>query len=141
MNGTWKKLNLTDCHREIVVVNAPKSFEAELAKLQGVTIVSTCRGAKTIQFMLAFVTRLAEVERVAKQVVKKADNDAVVWFAYPKQTSKKHRCEFNRDNGWQALLNAGFRGVRQVAIDEDWSAIRFRRVEFIKKELARNTRR
>jgi len=93
-----------------------------------------------MQFMLAFVTKLAEVERVAKQVVKKAEDDAVVWFAYPKQTSKRHRCEFNRDNGWQALLNAGYRGVRQVAIDEDWSAIRFRRVEYIKK-MARKTRR
>ena len=27
---------------------------------------------------------------------------------------------------------AGFEGVRMVAIDEDWSAVRFRRVEFIK---------
>ncbi len=27
----------------------------------------------------------------------------------------------------------GFEGVRQVAIDEDWSALRFRRVEYIKR--------
>jgi len=26
----------------------------------------------------------------------------------------------------------GFEGVRQVAIDADWSALRFRRVEFIR---------
>ncbi|MFO0864429.1 MAG: hypothetical protein U0744_07225 [Gemmataceae bacterium] len=26
----------------------------------------------------------------------------------------------------------GFEGVRVVAIDEDWSAMRFRRVEFVK---------
>ncbi len=30
------------------------------------------------------------------------------------------------------LGKLGFEGVRQVAIDEDWSALRFRRVEFIK---------
>ena len=28
--------------------------------------------------------------------------------------------------------DAGFEPVRMVAIDEDWSALRFRRVEFIK---------
>ena len=28
--------------------------------------------------------------------------------------------------------DAGFEPVRMVAIDEDWSAVRFRRVEFIK---------
>jgi hypothetical protein len=56
----------------------------------------------------------------------------VVWFAYPKGTSKRYRCEFNRDTGWAAVGAAGFEGVRQVAIDEDWSALRFRRPEFIK---------
>lgn len=29
-------------------------------------------------------------------------------------------------------MAAGFRPIRQVAIDEDWSALRFRRVEFVK---------
>jgi hypothetical protein len=56
----------------------------------------------------------------------------VVWFAYPKRTSKKHKSEVNRDTGWQSLGNLGFEGVRSVAIDEDWSAARFRRVEFVK---------
>jgi hypothetical protein len=56
----------------------------------------------------------------------------VVWFAYPKGTSKKYKSEINRDNGWQILGELGFEGVRGVAIDEDWSALRFRRVEFIK---------
>ena len=50
----------------------------------------------------------------------------------PKGTSKKYQCTLNRDKGWEALGEAGFERVRQVAIDEDWTAIRFRRVEFIK---------
>ncbi len=85
-----------------------------------------------VAFTLAFVTKLAEIERVAAALAKKAPGDAVVWFAYPKGTSKKYRCEFNRDTGWEALGSAGFEPVRQVAIDEDWSALRFRRAEFIK---------
>ena len=58
--------------------------------------------------------------------------DAVIWFAYPKGTSKKYKSEINRDNGWQVLGEGGFEPVRMVAIDEDWSALRFRRVEHIK---------
>ena len=58
-------------------------------------------------------------------------------MAYPKSTSKKYKCEFNRDSGWPVLGAAGFEPVRMVAIDEDWSALRFRRVEHIKK-MARN---
>jgi hypothetical protein len=53
-------------------------------------------------------------------------------MAYPKGSSKRYQCEFNRDGGWDVLAHAGFEAVRQVAIDEDWSALRFRRVEFIK---------
>ena len=55
-----------------------------------------------------------------------------MWFAYPKGTSKRYKSEINRDTGWQALGKSGFEPVRAVAIDEDWSALRFRRVEFIK---------
>jgi hypothetical protein len=56
----------------------------------------------------------------------------VLWFAYPKGSSKKYTCEFNRDSGWKVIRSLGFDSVRQVAIDEDWSALRFRRVEYIK---------
>jgi hypothetical protein len=78
------------------------------------------------------VTRQKEVDAIAKTVALKAKGDAIVWFAYPKGISKKYQCEFNRDTGWAVLGAAGFEGVRMVAIDEDWSALRFRRVEFIK---------
>jgi hypothetical protein len=70
--------------------------------------------------------------RVFATIAKKAKGDAVVWFAYPKGTSRKYKSEINRDNEWQVLGELGFEGVRSVAIDEDWSAARFRRVEFIK---------
>lgn len=49
-------------------------------------------------------------------------------------TSRRYTCEFNRDTGWAALHKAGFDTVRQVAIDEDWSALRFRRIEYIKRQ-------
>ena len=84
-------------------------------------------------FAIAFVTTQKEVDDLARAIAGKARGDATVWFAYPKGSSKRYKCEFNRDTGWQVLGKLGFEGVRQVAIDEDWSALRFRRVEFIKK--------
>ena len=62
----------------------------------------------------------------------KAEGDAIVWFAYPKRSSKKYRSQIDRDNGWNILGREGFEPVRMVAIDEDLSAIRFRRATFIK---------
>ena len=50
----------------------------------------------------------------------------------PKGNFKRLKCAINMYTGWTPLGNAGFESVRMVAIDEDWSAKRYRRVEFIK---------
>lgn len=129
-SGIFKKLNLTD-QKAICVLDAPDSFRRELATLKGVKVAESLSAAGELVFALAFVTRKAEVDKAAKALAKKVQGDAIVWFAYPKGTSKKYRCDFNRDSGWDVLKKSGFDTVRQVAIDEDWSALRFRRTEFI----------
>lgn len=137
MSEIFKKLNLKD-QAEIVVLHAPGSFLPELDALEGVTVHTSLQAAAAIDFLLAFVTQLAEIEDAARAVAEKARGDAVVWFAYPKMSSKKYTCEFNRDTGWDAVGRAGLEPVRQVAVDEDWSAVRFRRVQYIKR-LTRGT--
>ena len=129
--NTFSKLNLKD-QTDIVIVNAPESFEREIASLKGVTVRRSMSDAKQIEFSLTFATRQKEVDSLAKTVGRKATGDAIVWIAYPKKSSKKYTCEFNRDSGWPSMGEAGFEPVRMVAIDEDWSALRFRRAEFIK---------
>ena len=132
MASTFEKLNLKD-QKQIIVLNAPESFERELKSLRGVTILRDVETPSEIEFSLAFVTKQKEVDALAKAIAKKTQGDAVVWFAYPKGTSKKYKSEINRDNGWTILGKLGFECVRSVAIDEDWSGARFRRVVFIKK--------
>jgi hypothetical protein len=131
MPSTFQKLNPKD-HNPILVLNSPESFEPELAALKNITVLRDIKGLDEISFSLAFVTKGKEVDTVAKAIAKRAKGDAVVWFAYPKGSSKKYKSEINRDTGWQVLGTLGFEPVRMVAIDEDWSAARFRRVEFIK---------
>lgn len=130
MSAIFQKLNFKR-QAAIDVVGAPESFAGELEAMRGVTAVRTKLGKQT-EFVLVFATKKAEVDKFADQVGKAAAGDAVVWIAYPKGTSKRYKCEFNRDNGWDRMGANGFEPVRQVAIDEDWSALRFRRVEFIK---------
>jgi hypothetical protein len=129
--GVWGKLNLKD-QKEIVVINAPRSFEPDIQALDGVKVKRTPGDVGGSAFFLAFVTTKKEVDALAEVVAKKTQPDAVVWFAYPKSTSKNYTSEISRDAGNEALGDAGFEPVRLVAIDEDWSAKRFRRAEFIK---------
>ncbi|MGD0683124.1 MAG: hypothetical protein ABR990_13865 [Terracidiphilus sp.] len=131
MAGIFEKLNLTD-QQEILVLHAPESFLPELARLPVLTIHHHIESVPEIGFFLAFVTRKSEVDALAGAVAVRTPGDAIVWFAYPKGTSKKYTCDFNRDTGWGALQALGFDTVRAVAIDEDWTALRFRRVEYIK---------
>lgn len=128
---TFAKLNLKD-QKEIVVENAPASFEPDIASLKGVTVRRSMSETKQVEFSLTFATKQREVDSLAKTVGRKVAGDAIVWIAYPKKSSKKYTCEFNRDSGWPSMGEAGFEPVRMVAIDEDWSALRFRRAEFIK---------
>ncbi len=131
MATMFEKLNLGD-RQEIVVLQAPESFSPQLAKLPVVTIHHHLESVANCDFWLAFATRKSEVEKLSGAIARRAKGDAIVWFAYPKGTSKKYTCDFNRDNGWAALKKLGFDTVRSVAIDEDWTALRFRRKEFIK---------
>jgi hypothetical protein len=131
MATIWEKLNLKD-QQEILILNAPASFEPEIARLPVLTIHHHIESVPQISFALAFVTRLAEVNALGPKLAARAPGDPILWFAYPKATSKKLKCDFNRDTGWAALKDAGFDTVRSVAIDEDWTALRFRRKEYIK---------
>ena len=131
MSEIFRKLNLKDL-TEILVLNAPQSFDAELAALEPVGVLRQLEDAQAIDFALAFLTRQAQVDELAASLLPRVRGDALVWFAYPKGSSKKYTCDFNRDTGWKQVEAAGFLPVRQVAIDEDWSALRFRRKEFIK---------
>jgi hypothetical protein len=131
MATIFEKLNLGS-RQQMVVLAAPESFKPELARLPVITIHHHLESVADCDFWLAFATRKAEVDKLAGPIARRAKGDAIVWFAYPKGTSKKYTCDFNRDNGWGALKKLGFDTVRSVAIDEDWTALRFRRKEFIK---------
>ncbi len=128
----FKKLNFKQ-HKEILILNHPSEFEASLNDMRdNTTIRTSIQAIGDIEFVLAFVTTRSEINAVTPLIDQKLKGDGVVWFAYPKGSSKKYKAEINRDNGWETLGKSGFEAVRQVAINDDWSAVRFRKVVFIK---------
>jgi hypothetical protein len=132
MTPTLKKLNFKD-QPTALVMNAPASFGPEMAALDDQTQVFTDEALLAqVGFAVVFVTQQAEIERAIASLGPKLAGDAVLWFCYPKGTSKRYKCDFNRDTGWAGLGSYDLEGVRQVAIDEDWSALRFRKVGYIK---------
>ncbi|NRA51823.1 MAG: hypothetical protein HRU12_22080, partial [Phaeodactylibacter sp.] len=94
-----------------------------------------------IDWLLAFVTLQQEVETLSKAISEQISGDLLLWLAYPKKSSKRFQSDINRDYGWAPVGALEMEPVRQVAIDEDWSALRFRRVAFIKSMKRRQSMR
>ena len=132
MTPLFKKLNFK-AHSSIMVINAPESFDSELKEMQNVTTVMThLADSSTVSFAMLFATKQNEIDDFIEAINKSLIGDAILWLCYPKGTSKKHQCDFNRDTGWQSIAPYNLEPVRAVAIDADWSALRFRKVDYIK---------
>lgn len=133
LNPIFKKLKHNN-HSQILVLHSPPSFFPHLEEMQGLTYVYThLSQVKEADFILVFVQTQADINLLVPQVLEKVHGDAIVWFAYPKKSSKNYTADFNRDTGWTIMGTYEYEGVRMVAIDEDWSALRFRQVDYITK--------
>ena len=98
----------------IVAINSPKTFDNELEEMS--------KRANIIKDFMEVI----EIEQFISTIYQKLKGDAVIWLCYPKMTSKNYKCHFNRDSGWTSLGKYNLEPVRQVAIDDDFSALRFR---------------
>lgn len=133
MDPLLKKLNHKD-QDTVIVLNEPAEFAAALKEFARTSsVLNSASKEKDCGFAMAFAATQAKVDKAATALDKVLEGDAILWMCYPKGSSKRYACDFNRDTGWQVLGDLGFEPVRQVAIDADWSALRFRRVQHIRK--------
>ena len=99
----------------VCVLNAPKGFA-----LDG----PTAKDPKTAKALLLFIKDSNELKAKVAPAVAAARRDAITYIAYPK--AGQLGTDLTRDNLWAMLQGQGIRPVRQVAIDDVWSALRFR---------------
>jgi hypothetical protein len=110
--------------RTVRIIDAPPGYLDLLGRLPEGVRLAECGPTDVIQ---VFTTTKAGSE--AHFAALKADlkPGGLLWVCYPKGTSKIPS-EVNRDILWAAAKPYGFEGVAMVAIDEDWSAMRFKAV-------------
>ena len=95
-----------------------------VGKPSDVDLAGLATGSANAEAVIVFVKTLAEVASRAGPAVDAAKEDRVAWLAYPK--AGKLDTDLNRDILWWHMLGKGIQGVRQIALDEVWSAMRFR---------------
>jgi hypothetical protein len=132
MDTILNKLKYSDQER-IALINAPEEFMQRVAGLlPGVQIDTMINARYLYDFMIAFTVGSEEVSRLGPACIHNLSDDGKLWMVYPKGTSKKYKTDINRDRGWETMEESGFRRVSQVAIDDDWSALRFRNARYVK---------
>lgn len=137
MKNLLDKLNYKG-QKRISIINAEESFIITISPdLIDVTIDKKIDPRYPYEFIIIFVKSVSEVEQIAPVTIHNLMADGILWFCYPKKTSKKYNSEIDRDHGWKVLNDSGFFGIRLVAVDENWSALRFRNKKYIKSTSGR----
>lgn len=112
---------------KLIVINVPKGYAERLAKELKDLTVST-RAAGLAEAVLVFVNSLAEAEKLTPKASKLVKPGGMLWIAYAKGSSKV-KTDVNRDKLWVAVKPLGWQPIRQIALDEVWSALRFKPIE------------
>ena len=119
MKETINKFKFKD---KAIVINASESLEVEFLKF-GFT--AKFKANELSKNTLVFVNNSKEFIALLKEKLKNIELDSVLWFAYPKGTSKI-KTDINRDSVRKTAEEFGITTVAAISINDIWSALRFR---------------
>ena len=108
-----------------VILGAPAEFGPTLAVWRKECPVAFELGDEKPAFLLAFADSISSFEAKVKPIAATMSPATVFWVAFPKKTSERYRSDLGRDVVWKLMEPLGFGPARNVAIDGDWSALRF----------------
>lgn len=112
-----------------IIINAPASLAPAFEKLGFANNINP-KGKSTNT--LVFINNSQEYLEFLTNSLKNIEPDSVLWFAYPKGTSKI-KTDINRDTVRETGEGFGITTVTAVSIDDTWSALRFRPIDRVGK--------
>jgi len=118
-----KKLQLCTGLRALLL-NAPGGYLESLVELpEGVRFDTQPVGQ--YDFVQVFIKDSLEYQRFYPEAQRAIKFDGLLWICYPKKTGTISS-DLSRDIIWELTRGSGLHPVTQIAIDETWSALRFR---------------
>jgi hypothetical protein len=123
MNIIAKKLQVKPGKRWLFC-NAPDNYLATLEPLPDGTEVKFCLGGDFDGVQL-FVVNSADLVSNLKTIIPILKPDTIFWISYPKKSSGI-KSDLEMMSSWDEVGKYGYRGVAAAAINETWTALRFR---------------
>ncbi len=116
----------------LLVINPPADFTQLLGGLpQDVRTYSQpdqlISSGTPADMALAFTKNRQELEEQLSDLKAALSPAGILWIAYHKGTSKT-KTDINRDSINAYAQTIGLQGVAMISIDEDWSALRLKRI-------------
>jgi hypothetical protein len=109
--------------RTMAIVNGP-----ETVMPQFVVLPDFARMVEEIELadvVLVFIKNFTEFNAFFRPLTKRLKAETIFWVAFPKK-SGTISTDLDRDKLHVYAATLGWQGVSLVAIDEDWSAMRFK---------------
>jgi len=130
MQEILKKLRFVGQER-VLVMNVPSELsQLPRALLDAETSVETIPSG-AYRWSIVFVVNLDEARELRGIAERLIENDGILWLAYPKESSQRYETDVTRDTIWPLFQESSVRPVAQIAIDDDWSALRLRKAEYV----------
>jgi hypothetical protein len=126
-----KKLHLKPGMR-FIATNAPDGFRRTLGPLpEGATQADTLRG--TFDLILMFVSSKRELKGQSTKALSSLKPDGSLWLAYPKKGSGIPSDLTAMSGDWEGSMDSEWQPVSMIAVDEHWSATRFKHAPGLKQ--------
>jgi hypothetical protein len=125
-----EKLQLKE-ERNLLIQGLPSTIEKQFIKLSFAKNITPLLKVKKIDFALVFAISKNQLRDILKDVLPALNENAKLWIAYPKLTSKIVS-DLSRDCNWECVAQLGYEAVRMISLDHVWCAMRFKKAEQVK---------
>ena len=127
-----KKLRMAPNHH-VAIVNAPPGYVAHLAPAPA-DIFTALKPSTVYDVVQLFVSNVDELRALGPAAIKAVKPDGLLWIAYPKGGATRAATDLPATPWWtrrdvlgEITGETGYKPVAFVMIDEDWTALRFKR--------------
>jgi len=109
----------------MVMLDPPEGFLSHAGELPADATISL--EPTNTALLLAFLRGQQELNEKFLSLASLVSEGGIFWIAYPKLSSKLSK-DLNRDLINLLAAQQGWTGVAMIALDEDWSALRLKRI-------------
>ncbi len=112
------------------LIAPPAEVEALLGEMPDDSNLAT-DGDGPFDAVILFVPTTATLTTYSAEAIAALKPGGLLWLAYPKKTGAI-ASDMSRERAWEAFAALDWRPVSQIAIDDTWSALRFRPLADVK---------